>query len=167
MLDDTAPLFFKTVKDAFWKDLIIGIASLGDPARDGKFYNISLSGLLEQIPIENRSKDLMQAYVDFNEAKAPFVLVRNKHLAHQDREHVLGIEEIKPLPTLDMVEGALNAVAAFLNEVEHIFVNSSSCYPPYVSGGDASALLYLLKLGNNSLEEQRRTGGSKALGEEE
>jgi len=123
LLAQEASNFFSIVQQALLMDIQLTLSKLGDPGRSGKFENMTLEKLMEEIkdldphPVPEAlkfHKKLEACLADFADKSTKVRERRNKYLAHLDYDVALDLRP-EPLetPTRTEIEEALNSVDAF------------------------------------------------------
>jgi hypothetical protein len=146
LLNETAPDLFFMLQQVLWRDVLLHIARLTDPATTGKRENLSLLSLppLLECSLNVEVSPLLARTLQ----KAAFARAyRNKNLAHQDMDHALGrAEPLNPGCRKD-VEDVLACFASVLNAIDSYYCCTTMLYgePAYL--GDADALIYWLNFG--------------------
>lgn len=144
---------FSMVWGAYGRDLVHSISALADPAKDRRFNNASLDGLMSIL--EQRglvSSEFKQALVEFKEAAAPVTVYRNKHLAHFDADTILAGTASSVSTTLNEIDACLTKAAAVMNVVEReYFQNSVVMYNyTWVPPGGIETLVAMLRKGDEA-----------------
>lgn len=108
MLNECAGTFFFVIQNVLFQDVQVGLSKLTDPARTGKFDNLSLLQLQTRIDTDGDASLAVQTRVILDTLLgqcAPFRELRNKRLAHLDLLTSLKASPT-PLPsvTREMIE---------------------------------------------------------------
>lgn len=155
LLKDTAPFFFRVVRDALVDDVILHLARLTDPPEIGRSKNLTLLRLPEAVTdCELRQ----QVHDHVEEVKEQTRIVRswrNKKLAHKDLFLALKDPRVEPLPdiTIESVEKALDSVRQTLNLLSRNYTGGVTAFERFVTSHDAAALISYLSLGYRTEED--------------
>lgn len=143
LLNDTSPGFFSILQHVLWRDVLLHIARLTDPPTQAGRENLTLLSLppLLECPFHREVEAMLKATTEKSAFARRF---RNKHLAHQDKDHAL--DRVKPLTAGSRkdVEEALESFASVLNAVNSHYREATMLYREPSSLSDANLLLYWL-----------------------
>ena len=154
LLKDTAPFFFRVVRDALVNDVFLHLARLTDPPRVGRSKNLTLLRLPEAVT----DCELRQQVHDHVEKVKEYTRMvrnwRNKKLAHKDLFLALKDPRVEPLPdiTMENVEKALVSVRQILNLLSSKYTGGVTAFERFVTSYDAAALVSYLSLGYRTEE---------------
>ncbi len=99
LLNETAGFFFRVVQDVLWDDVLLHIARLTDPAKHGRFENLTLPRLAKGFKNTEIGPEFCQL-VDLVESRAEFAREwRNRRIAHRDLPLALDLKA-QPLPAI-------------------------------------------------------------------
>lgn len=148
LLNEVAPFYFSITQDVYWHDVLLHIARLTDPPRQGSFENLSLFQLVAAVPEANLRSEV-DGLIDVATERAGFARAyRNKYLAHSDIAHALGRAEPLTQGSRQDVEDALAAIAMVLNRLSCHYLDSETAFRSFLSGdGEADSLVAFLSLG--------------------
>lgn len=156
LLNKAAGGFAKSVQDALWSDVLLGLTRVTDPAKTMGKENLSIAQLSTHV-----SSELFEEVSSLTEdaiKKTAFARDwRNRFLAHRDLLHARD-RTARPLKSAsrNSVREALDAVVAVMNSVEYHFENSRTIYCEARNQNDVVGLLYVLDDGF-LFEEQRKS----------
>jgi len=156
LLNQTAPFFFRVVQEVLWKDLLLHIARLTDPPKQGRYENLTLRRLPDVIEKEALA-DEVGRLVKTALADAGFAREwRNRHLAH--RELSLSPQHrAKPLPRASRqnVEEVLASFRRIMNKLHVSYLQSEVGFEHFLSYDDADTLAHYLAVALRCVERQR------------
>lgn len=151
LLEESAPFFFNVIQDALATDIQLTLSKLSDPAMTFKKENATVHHLLnevEKLNVPELMAKLPPLYKTFSEACQPVRELRNKVIAHIDREIALRKASAPPTATVGQIREALEALSALMNAIEAYFDGSETAYEHFgTRGAGVEALLGLLKMG--------------------
>jgi len=130
------------------------ITLLVGPARSAGNPNLTIlrfSAAIADVRVRGEVDDLIEKA----KASAAFAIDwRNHHIAHRDLDLALG-RRMKVLEEAarEKVEGALSALRAVVNHIEHVDCGASTLYGP--SPGDAKELLHVIRDGLLRQQDRR------------
>jgi hypothetical protein len=138
LLAKHASNFFAMVQQTFLLDVQLTLSKLGDPSQSGKFDNMTLAKLADEIreAAPNPSdeaiafhQEMAACLSDFADKSKQVRERRNKYLAHLDYDVALDQLPI-PLetPTRREIEEALQSVTAFMWTIEKYFGEATTVY---------------------------------------
>lgn len=149
LLDRSAGFLFLVVQDALAKDIQLTLSKLADPAKTYGKNNASLEHLLDEIQPHCGpavATELGQLCQQFKDACLPVQKVRNKLIAHADRDIALRIA-VPPDVTVAQITDALKALADFMNAIQVHFEGSGTAYEHFLTRGEgADDLVSLLRM---------------------
>jgi hypothetical protein len=161
LLNRVAPHFFRMIQDGVWELSLLGLTRLTDPAvskvRKEEKTNLTVQALPELIDDptlkENVTKLVAEAVAATKFARS----WRDRRIAHRDLE--LALEQ----PTTPLADGsradvktALKALADVLNEVASHYLGNKTGFEHGAASGGASSLLYVLEVGTEAQDAERR-----------
>ncbi len=151
LLNEVAGFFFWTIQDVLWQDVLLHIARLTDPPRQGKHENLTLLALPDQVSDQNLAAELRKLIGDVKEKSEFARQWRNKHLAHRDLSLALN-RQAEPLPGVSRkkVEDTLTTVRAVLNHLHERYMQSTVAYEHFLAHDDAEALVFYLEIGKRA-----------------
>ena len=151
ILDESAGFLFSVIQDALATDIQLTLSRLSDPATTFKNSNATVHHLLnevEKLNISALTDQLKALYRRFYQACDPVRELRNKVIAHSDRQIALRKTTAPPAATVGQIKAALKALADFMNAIEICFNDSETAYDLFSSSGTgADALFVVLKMG--------------------
>lgn len=157
LLNGTAAFFFRVVHDVLWEDVLLHIARLTDPPKQGKFENLTLLRLPEAVPNQCLADEL-GALVENALDRSQFARQwRNKRLAHSDLS--LALDAVaSPLPGVSRqnVEEALGSFRRILDRLHLSYLDEEVAYEHFLTNKDAEALVHHLAVAARSEERQRQ-----------
>lgn len=154
LLNKSGSNVFFLLQHLLLDDCALRLSKLTDPAEQGKFANLSVFQLLENIAETDKGFPRAELEALIGELKArseKFRKLRNKRIAHADLEHALKVAE-DPLPGISRtdVEEALDALRRVMNAVELHYDNSQTLYEETIVAyeADGNRLLSVLEKGH-------------------
>jgi hypothetical protein len=157
VLNDTAGFFFRVVQDTLWEDVLLGIARLTDPPKQGQFENLTLLRLPTAVS-DSSLATRVRALANAAKGRSAFAREwRNKHIAHRDLSLAIDAKA-EPLPGVSRqnVDDALASFAVVLNALQVHYLKSEVGFEHFVAHDDADALVYWLRVGLRSEQLQRK-----------
>jgi hypothetical protein len=145
LLNATAPFFFHMIQGILWEDVVLHIARLTDPARQGSFNNLTLLQLPDAVP-NPQLAEATRGLVKIAVAKAGFARIwRDKRLAHCDLDYALERAAALPAASRQDVEDVLASYQAVVNGLHGAYLESRVAFGHVcVGAGDADGLVYNL-----------------------
>ncbi len=153
LLNGTAAFFFRVVQDVLWEDVLLHIARLTDPPKQGQFENLTLRRLPEAVPDQCLADELRNLVDDALDRSQFARQRRNKHLAHRDLS--LAIDgKATPLPGVSrqQVEEALSCFRSILNRLHVSYLDEEVAYEYFLANEDGNALVHHLEVGRKGSE---------------
>lgn len=159
LLNECAPVFFYIMQDDLVSDVQVTLCKLTDPARKGKFDNLSLDQLQTRVEAqgEHQLAATLRNLLDDLHAKCqPFRRHRNKRLSHLDLSTVMQSSS-SSLPDISrrMIEDALEVVRNYMNVIEMHYDQFATGYQHFFMVSDGDALVSMLKYGLRYQELQQ------------
>jgi hypothetical protein len=162
LLNTAASNFFYLAQQNFLLAVLLKLCKLGDPASNGKFENMTLTKLRDEIKAEggtqtsvpSKAARLDACLDDFGDKSAKIRVLRNKMLAHTDRQTAM---QIVPLigPTRKEIQEALESLSSFMHEVNAYFGEIPTAYGLTLGWYGADDLVAVLKGGFRYRELQQ------------
>jgi hypothetical protein len=166
LLMRTSPNFFAIIQETLLISIQLTISKLGDPAKSGKFDNMTLAKLVAQVQEHDMegdvgkksifNADIDTRLVEFGTASDKVRERRNKLLAHLDYGTALNLH---PMPitgvTRKEIEAALSALRTLVREVEDYVGESPTAYQNVVLTWDGDLLISSLKHAQRYLELEK------------
>ena len=157
LLNSSAGFFFYTIQKVVWEDVLLHIARLLDPPKQGKHANLSL----RMLPDFLRDQEAEPAptlcwLLEVAEESAGFVRDwRDKHLAHRDLDYAMG-RAASPLAAVSrqQVEQALASLRAVLNHLHTHYLGGQVGYEHFWTHSDADELVYHLSVARRAERAQ-------------
>lgn len=148
LVNSAAGLFFQTVQNSLWDDILVHISRLMDrPDTFGKDnLTILRLGLLldceETLPIFDKQLGIAKECCKFAQDW------RHRRIAHSDLALRLN-SNAKPLERASrkQIHDALSSIADVLNVLSRRYIGSTTMYEESVTLGDAEAILYVIRDG--------------------
>jgi len=156
LLNKTAGFFFRVVQDALWGDLLLHIARLTDPPKQGRYENLTLLRLPEAVHdkgLADNIRDLVKTAL----ANAEFAREwRNRSLAHQELSLALQVGA-KPLPgaSRKSVEDVLASYRKIMNRLHVSYLQGEVGYEYFLAYDDADMLVRRLAVAARLDERQK------------
>jgi hypothetical protein len=152
LLNEVASALFYLLQNLLQDEVQVALSKLTDPARTGKFENLSLEQLQERIEKDGDKKLSVELHEILKKLQVECVACRtwrNKQLAHLDLNTSLQkITDVLPPVTIEQIELALNLAREYLNKIERFYTESETGYDHFImSSSDGDALVAMLKLG--------------------
>jgi AbiU2 len=148
LLNQLAPTFFGTIQAVQVDEIQLTLSRLGDPAGTGKRRNLTLETLLQEIEalgIDGLAAELRPLLLRFRETCEGIAERRNKVIAHNDfQTRQPGANAIAGA-SREEIEGALDALRAFMRAVYAFFEGSHMAYEHFAMIDDANSLLWAAK----------------------
>ena len=162
LLNQTAPAFFRIVQDSLWKEIVLTIARLTDPALSSGKTNLTLCNLPDLVD-DSATRETVSALITQLLVAAKFCRDwRNRHIAHADLSLALK-KSSTPLETASrkQVDETLSLIVDVLNAVERHYADSETYFKGYRPLGGAMSLLYVLDDGirKGAKRRERRSRG--------
>jgi hypothetical protein len=159
LLNKAAGFFFGTLERVIRRSVLLHIARLTDPPRQGKagrYVNLSLFTLKEAVSIPDLSRELVELLEDAKASSAFAREWRHRRLAHQDLAVALG-RTPTPLPGVSRqhVEDALASFRAVINCIYFHYFQGPAGMENLLASHDAESLVAQLAIADH-LETQRR-----------
>jgi hypothetical protein len=156
LLAGDASNFFAVVQRTFLLDIQLTLSKLGDAAKTGRFDNMTLAKLADEIEqlypkplVESTDWFLGQLAIrmaEFSRSSCKVRERRNKFLAHLDYSVALGTHPVTlETPTRKEIEEALDSLRSVMREVERFFEEAATAYGHVVTIHDGDDLVDLLK----------------------
>jgi hypothetical protein len=155
LLNATASVFFRTVQDVLWDDMLLHIARLTDPSVTGKFYNLTLQNLPELIADEQLKAKVAPLVKSALDQSAFCRDWRNRLVAHRDLDTAInGAADQISGGSRDQVNKLLQTMDDVLNAVEFHFLDTQTDYKFDGYSGGAKDLLHRLDDGKKRNDER-------------
>jgi len=147
IMNNTAPAFFRLIQDVLVDDAVISLSRLVDPSSDD-----TLLRLVRMLKAQVNHSFYLELEQDLREVGLICEDIRqhrHKRVAHRIRtsKHPESIGRPIKLPTLTRkkIEGAMSAIALFMNKVLGYFEDIEEMFEPFMAGDADSLLLFLEK----------------------
>jgi hypothetical protein len=168
LMNATAPVFFRTVQDVFWDDMLLHIARLTDPSETGKFSNLTLQnlpGLISDEKLKAKVEPVLKSALDQSGFCRDW---RNKLVAHRDLDTAInGTAHQISGGSREQVNELLKTIESILNTIELHFLDAQTHYRFDGLSGGAKDLLYFVDDGKKRHDERRaRIVSNKATPED-
>jgi hypothetical protein len=155
ILNQATGFFFRVVEDVLWDDVLLHIARLTDPAKQGIYENLTLRRL-PSLFNDPKLKSELTRLVNKLDTESEFARDwRNRRIAHS--EFALAVNAAAtPLlgASRQSVENVLELVRSILNVIRRKCFEDEFGFQHIHVVGDAENLLYLLKFAAQA-DEQR------------
>jgi hypothetical protein len=155
LLNKSGSNVFFLLQHLLLDDCALRLSKLTDPADQGRFANLSVLQLLENIAETDKNFPRAEIEALIEELRTrteKFRKLRNKRIAHADLEHALKVAE-DPLPGISRadIEQALDALRRVMNKVELHYDNSQTLYEETIVAheADGNKLLSVLEKGHD------------------
>ncbi|EAQ37535.1 hypothetical protein NB311A_04469 [Nitrobacter sp. Nb-311A] len=156
LMNATAPVFFRTVQDVFYDDMLLHIARLTDPSQMGKFSNLTfqnLSDLINDEKLKAKVDPLLKSALEQSEFCRDW---RNKLVAHRDLDVAInGTADQINGGTREQVNKIIATLSEILNAIELHLTEGSTHYTFDGHTGGAKDLLFFLDDGKRRHDERR------------
>jgi hypothetical protein len=116
VLERTAQHFFDYVGESLFRDIMLSIARMCDPAKTGKNDNLTFERLADELP-EPYRKRYLRKVAALSKKVRRVTTWRHKHLAHNDLLHSLKQKKL-PVITYDYLSACVKDAVAILNVIE-------------------------------------------------
>ena len=141
--------FFLDLQEMYWERFLITIAKLLEPAKQGKFDNLSLFTLSAILEEHNKSERI-EVLEETENLKVKFesvIIYRKKNLAHYDVEYTTGFKYFNSSTHIEEIQSFLNKMIELINKtlesLGHAPKSTVVMYPGRFKG--AAALNRILK----------------------
>ena len=157
LLNQSAPSFFRILKQLLFEETLLAIARLVEPYRPGPRQNLTIHGF----PAVARAAQIeIQLRGAINEAERATKFARDwrhRRLAHRDLKLLLK-QRTNPLAPASQqaIEDSLEALRNVLNCIETHYCKSETEYREVLDVWDAEPLLYVLRDGLRAQERRRK-----------
>ena len=159
ILNQTAGLFFRFVRDGLWEGTLLHLTRLTDPPESKgkeKKENLTLQSLpplIKDVEFQKEIKGLVEGAVKATRFARDW---RNRRLAHTDLKLAIqqGAEPLAPA-SRKSVEDAINAVSRVIQRASEYYFKSELSFDVITPADDAVSLLYVIRDGLNAEEERR------------
>jgi len=144
LLNDAAPLFFRTVQDSLWESMLLHISRLTDPPKSCGKANLSIQRILPLV--SNELKGTISEQINNAISKTDFCRDwRNRKIAHKDLRLALKrqAEPLKPASRAK-IKDALGSIATVLNTVSEHYMDATIEFNVIKGSCGAESLLYVL-----------------------
>jgi hypothetical protein len=151
LLNECASSFFYVIEDVLFRDVMLFLCKLTDPAstrtRDGNSENLSLKQLQQRVEVSepHLAASLERLLKDLDDKCEDIREWRNKRLAHSDliTEMRNGASSL-PGISRQMIEEALKLVREYMNMIENHYHNNTVAYDIFLMNKDADTLVSIL-----------------------
>ncbi len=151
LLNECASAFFYIIQELLLWEVQVSLSKLTDPARSGRFDNLSLEQLQSRLgahgdqKLAARTRSMLD---ELHSKSEPFRSWRNKQLAHLDLATAMKSSP-DPLPEISrqMIEEALGLVRKYMNKIEEHYRDSEIGYEHFIMQSDGEALVAMLRYG--------------------
>lgn len=147
LLNRFAGGLFGVVQEVLYDDLVLAVFRLHDPAKSGKFENLSLPSLVGAVRGVNSqlAASLARGSGDLVALLDPYAEWRNKRIAHNDLEtakaQYFGSSPLEG-PSREVIARALAIACGVLNEVAAAYGEGETRYGEVIlAAGDGDALV--------------------------
>lgn len=149
ILNQAAPLFFKTVQDIWIQDIMLHIARLTDPPESGRKgkTNFTLMRLPQLIDKPELNKQITEKLEDLKSKIQRLRDWRNRRIAHRDLELMFGGSSLLPTVGRQYLEEVLQAIRDVMNTIENKYMGSSTYFEDVTTQGSVRSLLFYLEKG--------------------
>jgi AbiU2 len=166
LLNACASNFFAVAQEAFLLAIQLKLSKLGDPAMTGKYDNMTLAKLSDEIkstfagkacPSSQKLSARLDTRLQDYASKSEKVRERrNKYFAHSDHATALNIRPVPLLtPTREEINGALESLRSFMRVVETHFGEPYTSYNNVSTIHDGESLIVSLKYSLRYQEMQK------------
>jgi hypothetical protein len=155
LLNRAAAGFARSVQDALWADVLLGLTRLTDPPKSVGKHNLTVTRIpdLLECDLKNSVEELVEAAVDLATFARDW---RNRYFAHRDLQHAIDANAVPLQPASRLkVREALEAIVAIMNRVEAHFCDSTTFYSETRHLNGIVSLLYVLDDGLRFAQEWR------------
>ena len=116
VLNAVAPTIFARIQMAIIEKIILGIAKLLDPSNQGRYRNITLNTLIDEIDSDKiELKHLLNEKIkSLKESSVEIVDLRNKIVAHSDYARAGETTIVYKGATYDQVQEVISKISEFL-----------------------------------------------------
>ncbi|HMN41409.1 MAG TPA: hypothetical protein PKE29_11235 [Phycisphaerales bacterium] len=159
LMNSFAPVFFDMLDRLLFKDVVLSICKLVDPAesptRQGPRRNFSLKAIaLDEAARLGASKsDNAKSLIDaFVTTSQPLITWRNWSIAHDDYLVATGAEPLPPLTGTD-VERAIASAVEIMTLLDATSATSEYRYDGMMAHGDGESIKYALRMAEQYRKE--------------
>lgn len=145
LLNETAGFFFGVVQRVLWDDVLVHIARLTDPPKQGRFENLTLLRLTDAFKDTEIGVEV-QKLVGLTQSRAEFARAwRNRRIAHSDLQLALNLT-VEPLPGISRqnVGNALASIRDVMNLLHRHYLGGTVGFEYFIAKDDADTLVYYL-----------------------
>jgi len=145
LLNRTAGFFFGVVQKVLWDDVLLHIARLTDPPKQGRFENLTLLRLTDAFKDTEIGVEVRQR-VGVTESRAEFAREwRNRRIAHRDLHLALDVN-VEPLPGISRqhVQDVLASMRDIMNCLHREYLGGEVGFEHFIARDDADSLVYYL-----------------------
>ena len=166
LVNRAAGLFFQTVQNSLWDDILVHISRLTDRSKVVGKDTLTIQRLESLIDCEE-TLPILKKKVNVALEKCQFARDwRNRRIAHADLEHKL-TPKAKPLEgaSRKKIYDALSSMSGVLNVMSVRYIGGTIMHNESVTLGDAEAILYVINDGlrlEKMLPEWRKQGNKIA-----
>ncbi len=159
LLSDLARGTFQVIEESLRDDMTMSIGRLSDPSTSCGHANVSIRALLDQLPDLYR---LALGVDDFLRSCEPIVQLRNRRVAHNDKDTLLEPKE-NPLPGIskDTISAIIERAEVILDTILRQFDDETEMMYELITVGGANTLVRWLKLAKEYSDTQRQTSGCR------
>jgi hypothetical protein len=149
LLNECASHFFAIIHDILLTDVQLNLCKATEPARSGKYENLSLEQLQERLVAHEESSLVQRCAHLLRQIQLLSHHIRdrrNKKLVHVDLASALGTSPT-PLPsvTRQAIEDTLHAVRTYMNAIESHYHDAETAYEHSIINKGAAAIVARLQ----------------------
>jgi hypothetical protein len=155
LLNRLVPDSASMIEYALGDTVILHTCRLCDPAKTGRYENVSLPALMTDVKAIAKPGDydkLVKGKEEIDKKIADLQVHRNKRIAHIDKEYALGGKALPPL-NQRIVQDALDEIVRLMGDINAWYLNKESVYTPSLRG-DGDGLIHWLQYGERLMELQ-------------
>ncbi len=150
-----APIVFRHIQRTMVHSIILALRRLVDPPRSGGHDNVSLLSLAEDVEDDESRNVLTNAHDELTDVTHHLKQWRDRKLAHNDLTFLTNEKYALQAVRNDELARAAEIVADCLNYFYGRYGNRTVLYENCVSQKDGDSLLFYLRYGLHSWEEDR------------
>jgi len=156
ILNRSAGFAIRTIQNSLTDSVILRIAKLTDPAKTGRFENLSLSNLIDDLPSEPTDA-VLRDHLATKLASIKTVVdgmrtIRNKRIAHRDHASAIKpAEKILGVPR-SVFDKSIRLIREFMHEIQRHYGFEGTPYDLVELGRDGDSLLFYLQCGQKFID---------------
>ncbi len=147
---------FRTIEESLRNDMTMSICRLCDPASSFGHKNVSFKALLELEKIQTIYRFDIEGFIKTCD---PVVQLRNKRVAHNDKNTLLNPKEnLLPGISKSLIDRIVNTAGEVLNRILALYDNSEMGFES-LAPGTVDTLVFWLREAKEYSDKERRERG--------